>query len=1081
MDAPPSPPKHGYFSQPSNQHASRLLASPTWREANTATSSTFLAGYYARSRLHHLSTWKAQMQDMVGQALREEGRGREHGSPDLPPNTRRVLMHIDFDAFFVTVGLRSRPELRGKPVVVCHSTSSASSASGGEQSSTSEIASCSYEARAMGVRNGMSLGQARKYCPQVQPIPYAFQEYNDTSIELYSLLLAHADAIEAVSVDEALIDVSLLLRNLEQDDDPEARTHPLHPVFAQHRQSHPKLSTPTALAQALRHEIHLRTGCSASIGIGSNILLARLATRKAKPGGVWHLTDDQALAFTAALDVDDLHGIGWHMREDLRTRYGTINVGELRAQLTESKLGAALGPKQGAKVYKKLCGLDRDRLEAQKLRQSVGANVNYAIRFQSQDEARTFVHNLCVEVVTRLKAAKLKGRQVAVNVMVRAQDAPAEAPKFLGHGICDVHHRSAPISAPGGRAVDSLELIEPKAWALIASLNADPKELRGIGVSLHKLELASGGTDGAGPSPVKPERGQQLLNFGAKKVAPVVPPVQASESTVTLPVPVPEAVSADYATSEANTAAEPQEARQAPANQLSDIVDDAEEIGRVSALAPATNVFRSKGKGKAPILGDVGPRMPSDGNNRPTTEPHPVPETSTSSESMRPPPPAADAPGPSFINVPTMSQIDPVMLLELPEWARAEVLHNAQLGRKLQQQQQHQGTKRGREAEAEEKEVDGENALLRTPQKKLMVKPGVSAGAGAGGGVFETMLRSARTPEKGKGKAKAPPSTPTSGTRTKKIATTPQSTTPRRAVIDPASMDEDEVRALGIDPAFLRALPVPIQREVIAEHLAVAAGGSGGTPRAGAQAQGQPSPTGAGMGGAVGVGANRGLLFKPGQVHKFGTRAEERREAARKAALMAVPSLPGGRSAGAAQSHRLEDQVPLLVVAKREGTTSALPPAPAPDTAVPAQPYSRPSLTTRAGDSISAPSEIRSLLSQWFAKRHTQLPRESEVRRIRDFVLACVVPGARLGSVHWDVEGALGALGWWRRLLERQWPAVGPLLDAVGTRGNDDDNGDEDGGGGQDEVARAWSAKWSEVHDEVEKRISERLCRPVRI
>ncbi|KAK0518984.1 deoxycytidyl transferase, partial [Tilletia horrida] len=332
-----------------------------------------------------------------------------------------------------------------------------------------------------------------------------------------------------------------------------------------------------------------------------------------------------------------------------------------------------------------------------------------------------------------------------------------------------------------------------------------PKELRGIGVSLHKLELASGGTDGAGPSPVKPERGQQLLNFGAKKVAPVVPPLQASESTVTLPVPVPEEVSANNATSEVNTAAEPQEARQAPRNELSDIVEDAEEIGRVSALDPATIAVRSKEKGKAPIRGDVGPMMPSDENNRPTTEPHPVPETSTSSKAMRPPTTSANAPGPFFIN----------------------------LGRRLQQQQQHQGTKRGREAEAEEKEVSGEDALLLTPQKKLKVKPRVSAGAAAGGGLFET---TARTPDKGKAKAKAPPSTPTSGTRTKKIAIAPQSTTPRRVIIDPASMDEDEVRALGIDPDFPRAPPVLIQREVVAGHLAVAAGGCGGTPRAGAQA-----------------------------------------------------------------------------------------------------------------------------------------------------------------------------------------------------------------------------------------------------
>ncbi|KAE8222803.1 hypothetical protein CF326_g8305, partial [Tilletia indica] len=274
--------EHGYFSQPSNRNASRLLGSPKWREANTATSESFLSGYFAKSRLHHLSTWKSQMQDMVAQALNDEAKGRERGSPDLPPLTPRVIMHIDFDSFFVTVGLRKRQDLKGKPVVVCHSTGGPSSASAATttSSSTSEIASCSYEARAFGVRNGMSLGQARKYCPQIQAISYAFQEYHDTSIQLYSLLLTHADAIEAVSVDEALIDVSLLLRTLDgsgqqretEDDD---NDKDLASLYAEHRKANPTSTPPTALATALRSQISSRTGCSASIGIGSNVLLAR--------------------------------------------------------------------------------------------------------------------------------------------------------------------------------------------------------------------------------------------------------------------------------------------------------------------------------------------------------------------------------------------------------------------------------------------------------------------------------------------------------------------------------------------------------------------------------------------------------------------------------------------------------------------------------------------------------------------------------------------------------------------------------------------------------------------------------------
>ena len=83
----------GYASRPSNAHAARLLASPSWRESNTASSADFLSGYFAKSRLHHLSMWKMQMRDMVEEALREAG--RELGSKDLPKGMKRVIMHVD--------------------------------------------------------------------------------------------------------------------------------------------------------------------------------------------------------------------------------------------------------------------------------------------------------------------------------------------------------------------------------------------------------------------------------------------------------------------------------------------------------------------------------------------------------------------------------------------------------------------------------------------------------------------------------------------------------------------------------------------------------------------------------------------------------------------------------------------------------------------------------------------------------------------------------------------------------------------------------------------------------------------------
>ena len=173
----------GYAAFKSNLNAQRAMAKPEWRKAHTSVSSDFMDGYYKNSRLHHLSTWKSELKNLVQEAqiraeagpisghvgkIATEGhasggvsmRGAElilrsptskwKGKGRAVDDEDRVIMHCDFDCFFVSAGLVSRPELKGKPVVVCHSQG----AQGGA-SSTSEIASSSYEARKFGIHNGM--------------------------------------------------------------------------------------------------------------------------------------------------------------------------------------------------------------------------------------------------------------------------------------------------------------------------------------------------------------------------------------------------------------------------------------------------------------------------------------------------------------------------------------------------------------------------------------------------------------------------------------------------------------------------------------------------------------------------------------------------------------------------------------------------------------------------------------------------------------------------------------------------------------------------------------------------------------
>jgi DNA repair protein REV1 len=190
-----------YAADKSNIAAQRAMADPAWRAAHTSVAPDFIEGYYRNSRLHHLSTWKAELRNLVAEAQEraEDGTSASTGMPAegfstsdpvskimqenleikggaggaaenlsmkgvhlmkknkgkgkekaADADVNRVIMHCDFDSFFVAAGLVDRPSLRGKPVVVCHSQG----AQGG-QSSTSEIASASYEAREFGIRSGM--------------------------------------------------------------------------------------------------------------------------------------------------------------------------------------------------------------------------------------------------------------------------------------------------------------------------------------------------------------------------------------------------------------------------------------------------------------------------------------------------------------------------------------------------------------------------------------------------------------------------------------------------------------------------------------------------------------------------------------------------------------------------------------------------------------------------------------------------------------------------------------------------------------------------------------------------------------
>ncbi|WFD28929.1 deoxycytidyl transferase [Malassezia nana] len=459
-----------------NAQAARLLASEAWRASHTAASPDFLRNFYAHSRLHHLSTWKANLQDLVARASSESGAC----PPVLPPSLARTLMHVDFDSFFVSVGLRDRPALAAQPVAVCHATGA------GTTLSTSEIASCNYVARAHGVCNGMSLGHARQRCAALQTIPYTMEEYYTTSLQFYALLLGLADVLEVVSIDEALIDVSLLLHRLETawaaDERvfaPEASLHDLETAFRAHRAS---VHAPAAaLAEAIRTLIRTTTRCEASIGVGANVLQARLATRRAKPSGSFVLQASDLMPFLRGLDVGDVWGVGARMQARFASWLGTTNIGAILDASSESAFVQQWGPKHGARLWARFHGRDTDQLRGTYERQSVGSHVTWGVRLHTEAELHAFVDGLCDEVARRQARLGVVGTHLSLQVLQR--DATrGEPPKFLGHGPCLAHHRSMRKRIPDAATLRRC------VWPMVQALGLAPDEVRGLSMSLSRWE-----------------------------------------------------------------------------------------------------------------------------------------------------------------------------------------------------------------------------------------------------------------------------------------------------------------------------------------------------------------------------------------------------------------------------------------------------------------------------------------------------------------------------------------------------------------------------------------------------------------
>ncbi|UCD10910.1 MAG: DNA polymerase IV [Nitrospinaceae bacterium] len=228
----------------------------------------------------------------------------------------REILHVDMDAFFVSVEEALNPSLKGKPVIV-----------GGDPAGRGVVAAASYAARRFGVHSAMPLGRARRLCPDAIFLRGSHGVYSEFSRRIFRLLGKYSPEVEPLSLDEAYLDLTGCAR--------------LHgPVL------------PTA--ERILNEIRSKVGINASTGIASNKLLAKVASAMAKPSGLLWIAPGMEGRFLAPLPVDRLPGIGPKSGERFR-RLGVRTVGHL-AQLPLELLQEVYG-QWGDKIHLRARGI----------------------------------------------------------------------------------------------------------------------------------------------------------------------------------------------------------------------------------------------------------------------------------------------------------------------------------------------------------------------------------------------------------------------------------------------------------------------------------------------------------------------------------------------------------------------------------------------------------------------------------------------------------------------------------------------------------------------------------------------------
>ncbi|GAC1493121.1 MAG: hypothetical protein NVS1B2_07390 [Vulcanimicrobiaceae bacterium] len=283
-----------------------------------------------------------------------------------------MVAHFDLDAFYASVAQLDDPSLRGKPLAI----------SG--DSRRSVVLTASYEARPFGVRSAMPLFKAKALCPALVVAPPNFARYKELSQAVFAIYQRGARAIEALSLDEAYVEIGT-------DDFDDA----------------------VAYARDVREAIRTEVGLTASAGVATQKLVAKIASDASKPDGLHAIAPGDERAYLAPMPVGRLWGIGPKTQARLARR-GIGTIGEI-AELADDAAFAIFG--RGGKAVREMArGHDTRAVEAGRETRSVSSESTFEYDVRDPETLRSNVRDLAREVSQRLRAQGLRGSTIGVKI-----------------------------------------------------------------------------------------------------------------------------------------------------------------------------------------------------------------------------------------------------------------------------------------------------------------------------------------------------------------------------------------------------------------------------------------------------------------------------------------------------------------------------------------------------------------------------------------------------------------------------------------------------------------------------------------